>query len=342
MRTMGSRLGSTRAERLLVACREGVEDYTQLETNGERARSAAAGASHGCAFGATLAAMDPKRSPAMLLAPPPPSSSGAMRFPSARELPPIDERAVKPETREQLIRGRRVVAMPANPAHGDRHFDLDYVIRANIAKGYVGSTDLLTRSSESSDFATDTCIRKEGIDPITRTRYLEELAFEVVNEQSLRDITEQAEDLSARGVRRIVAIFVKKGEVREWSPKKGAWQALDLEGTFRDPTLTCPIRVKELLDAAEADDAVARALLAKNNPVIEAAKVESWGEGKKEGAKEGQLTHARAVLRRVLARRGLALSAVDESRIEACADLATLDRWLDAAVVAPSAADALQ
>ena len=226
--------------------------------------------------------MDPKpSSPGMFLAPASSGSSNAVRLPSADELPRIDERLVEPETREQIVRGRRVLAMPAKPAHGDRHFKLDYVIGAYVQEGYVGSTDLLTRSAVQSDFATDTCVRREGIDPRTNTRYLEELAFEVVNEQSRRDITEQAEDLTARGVRRVVAIFVKKGEVAEWSA--GAWMKLDPEGMFSDPTLTRPLRVKELLDAAEADNAVARALLAKNNPVLAEATARSRSEGLAEG-----------------------------------------------------------
>jgi hypothetical protein len=223
----------------------------------------------------------------MLLALPPSGSSGALRLPPAGEHPPIDERLVRPETREQIVRGRRVVATPASPAHGDRRFELDYIIGAHVKEGYVGSTDLLTRSAVSSDFATDTCVRRAGIDPTTDTRYLEELAFEVVNEQSLRDITEQAEDLIARGVRRVIAIFVKKGEVCEWSAKKGEWRKLDPEGELHDRTLARPLRVKDLLDAAEADNAVARALLAKNNPVLAEVTTRSRNDGLAQGRKEG-------------------------------------------------------
>jgi hypothetical protein len=245
-------------------------------------------------FGASFSLMDPKpSSPRMLLAPSRAGSSGAaLRLPAqgspAEAPPPLDEHLVRPETREQLVRGRRVLAMPSLPPHGDQHFKLDYVIGAHVKEGYVGSTDLLTRSAVKSDFATDTCVRQSGIDPATQTRYLEELAFEVVNEQSLRDITHQAEDLIARGVRRVVAIFVKKGEVCEWSAKNGTWQTLDPEGTFSDPTLARPLRVKELVDAAESDNAVARALLAKDNPVLAAAKTLSRAEGEKKGLAEGE------------------------------------------------------
>jgi hypothetical protein len=57
---------------------------------------------------------------------------------------------------------------------------------------------------------------------------------------------------------------------------------------------------------------------------------------------EGKLTQARASLRRLLTGRGLALSAEDEARIEAMADLPTLERWFDRALAAASAADALR
>jgi hypothetical protein len=56
---------------------------------------------------------------------------------------------------------------------------------------------------------------------------------------------------------------------------------------------------------------------------------------------EGRLTEARAALRRVLARRQLTPSKQDDARIEACTELATLERWLDQAVTAVSVADAL-
>jgi hypothetical protein len=243
--------------------------------------------------------VDPKRSSAESHpAPSRSASSATARLPSAGEPPPIDARLVEPETREQLLRGRRLVALPAHPPHGDRHFRLDYVIGAHVKDGYVGSTDLLTRSAERSDFATDTCVRREGIDPTTNTRYLEELAFEVVNEQSLQDITEQAEDLSARGVRRVVAIFVKKGEACEWSAKKGEWERLDPEDTFSDPTLVRPLRVRELLDADEADNAVARALLAKKNPLLAQILTEGEEEGLTEGEKKGFAEGEKKGLRR--------------------------------------------
>jgi hypothetical protein len=250
-----------------------------------------------------------------LLAPASAGAGGAaLRLPGSQDPPRVDERLVQPETREEVVRGRRVLAMPANPAHGDRHCELDYVIRAHVKEGYIGSTDLLTRSSVSSDFATDTCVRRAGIDPRTGARYLEELAFEIVNEQSLRDITERAEELTARGVRRVVAIFVQKGEVCEWSAKSGAWRKLDPDATFSDPTLARPLLVRELLDAAEADNAVVRALHTKKNPVIVKLQEDSRAEGLRAGVRS---------LCRVLA---IPLSAEREAALErmSAADLDAL------------------
>ena len=56
----------------------------------------------------------------------------------------------------------------------------------------------------------------------------------------------------------------------------------------------------------------------------------------------GRIEAERATLRRVLALRKLGLKADGEARIEACTDLATLQRWLDQAVLAASADEALQ
>lgn len=270
--------------------------------------------------------MDPKLAEGgALLAPGSAGAGGAaLRLPGSQDVPRIDERLVEPETREEIVRGRRVLAMPAHPPHGDRHFELDYVIRACLREGYIGSTDLLTRSSVSSDFATDTCVRRAGIDPRTGTRYLEELAFEIVNEQSLRDITERAEDLTARGVRRVIAIFVQKGEVSEWSVKDGTWRKLDPDAPFSDPTLLRPLRVRELLDAAEADNAVALALVTKGNPVLIKMQEESRAEGRKEGRKEGEATGLRAAVRDLCELLEITLTPAQHAALEEM-DTAALD-----------------
>jgi hypothetical protein len=68
---------------------------------------------------------------------------------------------------------------------------------------------------------------------------------------------------------------------------------------------------------------------------------ENLSEGRQEGLQEGRLTGTRASLRRVLAGRQLTPSLDDDARIEACTDLATLERWLDRAITAASVSDVL-
>jgi hypothetical protein len=213
-------------------------------------------------------------------------SNAALRFPGATEPPLyVDDRLVDPETREELVRGRRIHAFPANPEHGDPHSRFDRVIGSHANRSFTTSADLLTHAGPRSDFATDVCVRREGTDPRTGDRYLEELAFEVVNTQSRRSMTTRAKDLTKCGVRRVFAFFVKTNEVCEWSPPKRRWLPLALDGAIADPALVRPIPVRALLDAAVADDAVVDALDAKGNPRL----VEKVARGRAEGRAERRL-----------------------------------------------------
>ena len=65
-------------------------------------------------------------------------------------------------------------------------------------------------------------------------------------------------------------------------------------------------------------------------------------EGLREGMQEGMRAEERRSLRRVLALRKLALCPEQEQQIDACTDIETLRRWLDQAVFAETAADALR
>lgn len=239
----------------------------------------------------------------------------------------VDDPLVEPEvTRDEIINGRRVVAFPAEAPHGDKQVDLDTLLRIHVASGYVASADLISRFAEKSDFASDTCVRREGIDPATGRRYLEEIAFEVVSTQSDRDVTEKAEEMSRRGVRRIFGIWVKdRRKVCEWSAESRSWRPLDVESHIADRCLATPLKVTALLDAAEADNAVAEGLIAKGNPTI----LQFGAAAKARGIAESVL--------RFLEARGIAVSSEHREEILGCTDLERLDRWLLRAAVATSA-----
>jgi hypothetical protein len=253
-----------------------------------------------------------------------------MRLPGRGSFPGVDDHLVEPEvTRDEIIGGRRVVAPPAQPPHATQQTELDYVLRAHVASGYRAATDLLTRHDEESDFATDTCVFKEGVDPATGGRYLEELAFEVVSEQNERLVTEKARRMHRRGVRRIFTVWVKSQQVCEWSPESQSWHPLDAGSQIEDPCLVTPLALAALLDAAAADKAVVEALVAKNNPEIR--KREAVAEAK------GEVTGKADAILKFLAARGIAVSEAQRQEILSCHDLDRLDRWLRRAALASSA-----
>jgi hypothetical protein len=276
-----------------------------------------------------------------LLAPSAPGGTIALKLPDRGEFPPLDEHVVEPETREEMVRGERIFAQPAPAPHGDRHFCLNFVLGAHVSLGYVGSTGLLTHVLHGSDFASDTCIRRGGEDPATGSRFLEELAFEVVYEQPLKKASERAEDWSLRGVRRVFGIFVEKGTVEEWLPMAKTWRALDLDSVISDPCFVRPFSVRALLDPAVAEDEVARALEVQDNPAILAMKAASEERGKRRVGERGARRAVTAAVLTVLASRRLEVPPRVRAVVEASEDLAQLRRWLARAATAASAADVI-
>jgi hypothetical protein len=213
--------------------------------------------------------MDPKIRHPMMLAPG--ASSSPRQAPGApSQWPRIDDHLVPPEiSGAEVVRGQRYETMGANAEHADPHCQLDALLFHHVAPGYVAATDLQTRFTVGSDFAPDTSIRRVGRDERTGTRYLEEIAFEIVNEQHVtgpRGASTKAEEMLSRGVRRVFGIFVKERAVKEWVG--GGWQTVPHDGSISDPCLATPVPVRAILDAAETKNAVARALLAQGNPEI--------------------------------------------------------------------------
>lgn len=278
--------------------------------------------------------MDPKRGGSdggMILAPGAPGHASSFAFPSADRkpsFPPVDEHLVKPEvSREEIIRGRKIITMGANPEHAEAHARVDFVIGPHVRPGAVAASDLLTRVNQGSNFATDVCVRNAGTDPRTGTRYLEELSFEVVNEQSMRDAKEKAEDLTGRGVRRVFAIFVKKNYIGEWSQARREFVMLPNDGMIEDPMFIRPIAVQALLDAAVAESQVVLALWKKGNPELKRIHQQGVDDGQKQGQKRLLLT--------LLQKRFGSLPVAVEARVNA-ADSAQVDAWAEKLLSASS------
>lgn len=274
-----------------------------------------------------------------------PGASGrSLHLPGRGPFPPVDEHLVEPEvTRDEIIDGRRVVAFPAEAPHADQHGRLQYVLQAHVASGYVAAVDLLTRFDQKSDFASDACVRREGFDPGTGKRHLEELALEVVSEQREQAVSEKVPRMHRRGVRRIFAIFIKSRQVCEWSSEgQENWRPLGLASSIEDPCLAKPLAVAALLDAAAADDAVVEALAAKDNPALRRREAAARREGEIKGRVEGKAEGVATSILRALEMRGVAIRSEQRQEILRCADLDRLSRWLDRAFLAATADEVFQ
>jgi hypothetical protein len=279
--------------------------------------------------------MDEKRAAYSLKVPGRSGYSSPMHLPGRGPLPRVDDHLVQPEiTRDEVIGGRPMVASPAQVPHATKHTDLDFVLRAHVAPGYRAAADLLTRHDQSSDFATDVCIYKDGVDPDTGARHLEEIAFEIVSEQNERVVTEKAVRMHHRGVRRIFSVWVKGDQrVCSWSPESKSWLPLDRALSIEDSCFVRPLSVAALLDAAAADNAVIEALGAKGNPALQEREAAARARGREEGWAAGKTD---AILK-ILEARGVAVSASQRQEILRCSDSDRLDRWLRRATLASSA-----
>jgi Uma2 family endonuclease len=277
------------------------------------------------------------------MSPPAPSSqpAGKPRRGGKRrlDLPDVDERLVAPETRFEIIEGKVEHVAPADEPHGTRHSKISALLEAYAAAAYDVASDMLTRTSVKEDMAPDASVFPAARDPAIGGRQLEELAFEVVSTERLAHAGKKARALTERGVRRVFAVDVERRRALEWSRRTGTWEILAPDGAIEDRALVLPLPLSALVDAAKADDAVARALIAKKNPVFEEALHAARGEAKREGKAEGELLGKVAAILRILAMRGLDVSKKTEKRIRAEQDEAVVDRWLDQAVICRRADD---
>ena len=267
------------------------------------------------------------------------ASTGTTR--AAPQLPPIDARLVAPETRYEVHDGELVHVSPANAPHGIRHSKISALVEVHAAADFEVASDMLTRTSEANDFAPDVCVFPADGDPETGDRQLEHLAFEVVSTESLGHAGRKAAQLAGRGVRRVFAVDVERARALEWSAALGTWIVLDDAAYIEDLALAAPLPVAALVHAAKADDAVARALIFKRNPVIKAERTQERAEGKARGLAEDAVRGKREALLLVLAARGCLLGNADRARILDEQDPDRLDRWILRAATCTDIADVI-
>ena len=141
------------------------------------------------------------------------------------------------------------------------------------------------------------------------------------------------------------AIDVERSRALEWSTALGTWQVLDSSGRIDDPALAVALPIEALIRNAKADDAVARALAARNNPVFvehrAEAKAEGRAEGHAEGKAEGRAEGKAEALIVLLTARGIALDRATRERLLGERDAEQLDRWIVRAVSCTTLADLL-
>jgi hypothetical protein len=98
------------------------------------------------------------------------------------------------------------------------------------------------------------------------------------------------------------------------------WRELEATGHIADPALAVALPIEAMIHAVRTDDAVARALILRRNPVIEAVRAEGRAAGRAEGLAAGLIA--------IVAMRGLALDDATLGRVHGERDLARLERWI--------------
>lgn len=106
------------------------------------------------------------------------------------------------------------------------------------------------------------------------------------------------------------------------------------QGSF---ALEVPLPIEAMVHAAKADDAVARALVARHNLVIEAVRAEDRAAGKAEGKIEGKIE----ALIAILAARHIDPDSAASEQILRERDPQRLDRWIARAAISATIAEVL-
>jgi hypothetical protein len=255
----------------------------------------------------------------------------SVTLPSRAGPPPVDAHLVAEDSGYEIIDGRLVPMPPAREPHGERHSKVNALLEAFVTAEYNVACDMLTRTSETSEVAPDASVYPIARDSTTGGRQLECLAFQVVATETLAHAATRAAALTGRGVRRVFAVDVDHKRALEWSAETASWQVLHDAFVIDDVAFVAPLPVEALVKAAKADDAVALALLAKRNPVLVAAEARARAEGRVEGARRSLFA--------ILEARDLSATADVRRRIESCAEIDRLERWIARALKGTSMQD---
>ncbi len=165
------------------------------------------------------------------------------------------------------------------------------------------------------------------------------LAVEYAGEgQDEADLRDKIAELHAAGTRWVWVVRLV-GERRVEVHENGALvRVVGADGVLEAPgVLALSVPVRALFERDAAHETTLRNLLAaKGVPSLDAGRKEGLDAGRKEGLDAGLLASRRDVLRMLLEAAGVVVTADDEARVAACADLAALDAWILRARVARS------
>lgn len=246
---------------------------------------------------------------------------------------------LRPGDPYELSDGHAIVSEPSGRRHGRKHLiggaalaTDPAVEEAGVEVGHVLDEATLRAPDVSVGGVADEpgyaqSAPRLAVEYVERGRDEADLARKVA--ELLRAGTELVWVVRLAGERRVEVHCAGAATV-----VKHAGDELEAPGILRNA-----VPVEALYDGSAARAMMLRNLLQRSGFAgLDAVRA----EGRAQGRAEGRLEHARDLLRRTLARRGLALDAAQAAAIERCTDLATLDAWLERAWTVASTADALR
>jgi hypothetical protein len=234
-----------------------------------------------------------------------------------------------------MLDGELIYYPYADEIRGERLVEVGALIDAHADVAFQTALNVLMRTSQVDDIALNISVYAAAPDPRTGHRQFPRLAFEIVHTEALGYSGRKAAKLCGRGVR-VFAIDVDESRVLEWSIELGSWTPIDPALLIEDPALAVPLSIRLLASEFDCLTEVARALLAKGNPVLEEHLARVRAEGRAEGLAEIRAARRAAAhtegigeaLIMILTTRGLSLDSVLRERILAESDRARLHRWV--------------